>query len=326
MRVLFIASMLVLALAFGGQAPAGTVDPAADVAKAVRAALAQAPTAFAAARGKQTSHSSDEIRYAIIGALKPACPDCKLTDEFADEDAHERWVASFDYTLPKGWSASRSAEFIATVIGPIVRDYSLQTGTDDDGLTYFDWKRGRTFVYAYSWTEKQQSTLRVRVGQYTTKDAHVAKYSTPLTDAQKTMLDTEIKEFLSVGLANAGENFVTIRGKGWGSDVYDATMNFSMLNGCAIDGWKKSTVSSAKWILDCDTDAFIDDKATLEPALAHTIWYALPSAFRQSSDSDRGTNDYRWDDSTNTLSVMLNSSTYGKRTHYTISIYHFIDP
>ncbi|HET9031176.1 MAG TPA: hypothetical protein VFN49_13470 [Candidatus Aquilonibacter sp.] len=324
MRMLIFALAAVLACSLRLDAATPAADPASDVSRMIRAALVQAPSAFAASRGKRLSVAGDEDEYAVAGSLRAACPPCKLADEYADEDSHERWVASFNYSLPKGWSQARAAEFIATAIGPIVRNYSLRTGADDDGRTYFDWKHGRTFVYAYSWSTKTGPILRVRIGQYLPKDIHVVKYSTPLTDAQKTQLDTDIKNLLAVSLSNAQQNFVTLRGKAYGSDVFDATVHFSMLGSCRVDGWAKTASISPKWILSCDTDAFVDGKNVLEPAIAHTIWMALPGSFREASAADRGSDDYRWDDASGAVSVMLNSQSYGKRTNYTISIYHFL--
>lgn len=321
MRYAFLALFAVFACVGAGPLSA---SPTQELVAIVRDGLTEAPSHFAASLGKPYASFTDERRYHTLGALGKLCAQCRITDEYADTGTDERWVLTYTFTAPKSWSNARVAEYVETTLGPMVRDFTLKTG-DDEGATYFDWKRGKTFLYVRTYGKSNDHLVEVRIGRYTATNVHRAKFSTPLTDAQKAHLTDDIKNFLSVGLANAPQNFVTLRGKSYGSHVFDATMSFDdLFTACGIEGYLDDLSSGKKWVMECDTPYLADDKATLEPFIADTIWNALPGSFAKASDSARGWYDYRWDWAESEISVMLTSEKDGSKTEYEVRIYHFI--
>ena len=291
--------------------------------------LALAPANFAGARGKETRSTTEERRYLVAGSLAKDCARCEVIDEYAiGSNLHERWVYEFDYYGEAGWTQGRLVEFAERAIGPLVRSYDLKTGSTDAEETYLDWKSKNTFVYVETFEGKSGAGVTIRIGHYLNKDVHVVRYSSELTAGEKARLADDLKNVLSLGLANAPTNFETMRGAKREGNAYTANVTFDdMMEGCTIAYNKPSSSSKndANWDLICYTTGFGGDAKALEEFVRSTMWYALPNSFHSSADGDKGDADYRWEDGTAQVTVSLTQESYDDyRVQYEIDIRHWL--
>jgi hypothetical protein len=295
-----------------------------NLAQVAHTALALAPTSFASAIGPAGDKHDWAQVYGVRGHLKAVCPGCLILDEFAEVDKSEAWVARFDYHYPKTWTEEQAAHFVETTIGPLVRGYTFEADSDSRS-----WRRGNTFIVVTGETsESGERTLLVRIGQFSNHNVHFAKYAKPLTDAQKNQLKVDFKNILSLALPIATQNFATLRGKkliegGSLGEHYSVALSFTILSTCQLEHDSASgAITHARWVLACETPAFVDDKASLAAFMRNAIGDALPNSFTQTPSSDSSVVG-RWYDDSGLVSVSLSSRALGARTIYHVAIYHF---
>ena len=295
----------------------------------VQRGLALVPRNFAGGYGPATRSSDEARHYRVAGSLATHCATCEVIDEYAiGTNVRERWVYEFDYYGHKGWKRGRMIEFVESALGPLMRSFDLQTGSTDDGETYLDWRSNDTFVYVETFSGKDATGVEVRIGHYLKKNAHVVKFSSPLSSDEKTQLKNDVKNVLALGLANAPTDFTTLRGKSYASESFAANVSFGeTVGGCTISETPPTSGANGAgyWELTCQTAALGGDQKELLELLRSTIWDALPGSYKTSADADKGAADYRWEDGTAQITVSLAQRTYDDyRDDYEISIRHWL--
>ena len=317
---------------FGAAPPRAQVDTPAQLSGIVQAALSQAPANFAAWRAGVKTADSDSVSYKPSAVLARLCPVCSVSDEFATADADERYAVTFDWLVAKSWSRAQTIAFIQQRIGELLPKFSAQQGTNDDGESWFDWTKGspKEFVYVVTFSGSTGNGFDVRVGHYVATNLHYTKYAR-LSAAQRTDLTNAVRNFVQLGVQNASNDFASLRGHATDKDnnYFDANVSFGeFMTHCVVDGIfanESTSDGTSKWILECDTPSLGGSKSDIEAVIQSAIVDALPGGFTATTDPKYlGLSDYRWDRSSDSISVEVSSNDNHDGTlDYNIYIYHF---
>jgi hypothetical protein len=152
-----------------------------------------------------------------------------------------------------------------------------------------------------------------------------------LSPTQRDDLAKAIRNFVQVGVADASDNFTSMRGTVSGTDnaYFDANISFGeFLTGCNIDGIPSDAKNSitGKWVLECDTPSLGGAKSDVEEIIRSAAYAALPGGFTPTTDPTYLLlSDYRWDRSSDSVAVEVSSNDNGDGTlGYTVEVYHFL--
>lgn len=319
-------------LLIGAAPPHAQVDTPAQLSGIVQAALSQAPANFAAWRAGVKSADSDGVSYKPSTVLLRLCPVCGVADEFASADSDERYTVTFNWLVAKSWSRAQTIAFIQQRIGELLPKFSAQQGTNDDGESWFDWSTAtpKEFVYVVTFSDSTGNGFEVRVGHYVPTNLHYTKYAR-LSAAQRANLAKAIRNFVQLGVQNGADNFTSLRGPATDKDnnYFDANVSFGeFMTHCVVDGIfadENASGGTSKWILECDTPSLGGAKIDVEAVIQSAIIDALPGGFTATTDPKYlGLSDYRWDRSSDSISVEMSSNDNHDGTlDYNIYIYHF---
>jgi hypothetical protein len=323
----FVALMVI-----GAAPPYAHVDTPAQLSSIVRAALSQAPANFAVWRAGVKTADSDGVSYKPSNVLARLCPVCGVADEFASADTDERYTVEFNWLVAKSWSRAQTIAFIQQRIGELLSKFSAQQGTNDDGDSWFDWTKGspKEFVYVVTFSGSTGNGFEVRVGRYLGTNLHYTKYAR-LSAVERGDLAKAIRNFVQLGVQNGSDDFASLRGPATDKDnnYFDANVSFGeFMTHCVVDGVfadESASGGTSKWILECDTPSLGGSKSDIEAVIQSAIVDALPGGFTATTDPKYlGLSDYRWDRSSDSISVEVSSTDNHDGTlDYNIYIYHF---
>jgi hypothetical protein len=319
-------------LASGAAAPSATAGASTPLPAMIKASLLQAPTDYAAWRGTVTKSDPTTVTFKPTEAMSKACPECIVDDEFALAQANERYVVQFNWLLPKAWSRAQILAFIQLNVGASLPSFTLAQGTDTDGENWFSWTKTTPdeFVYVETGSTKANNGFVVRVGHFVQKNVHYVPFAL-LTPSDRDDLAKAVTNFVQLGVQDAGDNFTSLRGPSTDKDnnYFPVSVSFGKyLSGCDVNGIfadESASGGTSKWVLECDTPALGGAKSDIEEIIRSTIEAALPGGFTVTTDPKYlMTDDYRWDRSSDALSVDLSSDDKGDGTvDYHIEVYHF---
>jgi hypothetical protein len=136
---------------------------------------------------------------------------------------------------------------------------------------------------------------------------------------------------VQLGIQNGSDNFTSLRGRATDKDnnYFDTNVSFGeFLTSCTVDGIFASLSASggtSKWILECDTPSLGGSKSDVEEVIRSAIAGALPDGFTTTTDPKYlGTSDYRWDRSSDSISVDITAHDNSDGTFgYNLEIYHY---
>jgi len=326
--VVFGAALLVLAAA----PPAHTGAADAQLDAIVRSALSQAPANFAAWRTGVMTTEPDGVSFKPNASMKQICSFCGVYDEYAGAEVDERYAIQFYWNVPKSWSRAQTLAYIQLHVGELVPSFKLAQGTDNDGESWFDWKKGTPtkFVYVETFSGKTQNGFEVRVGHYLPKNVHYLPYAR-LSAAQRADLANEVRNFVQLGVQNGSDNFTSLRGKATDKDnnYFDSNVSFGgIMKGCDVDGIfanESASGGTSKWFFECETPSLGGSKSDIEAIIRSAVVEALPDGFAATTDPKYlGTYDYRWDRSADSIAVEISSDDNDDGTiDYRVEIVHF---
>jgi hypothetical protein len=318
-------------LAAGAAPPQTPAQVAAQLTSIVAAALPQAPLNFAAWRAGHGAANTSGVNFKPTAALTRLCGDCYVADEYATADTDEKYALTFDWIVPKSWSRAKTIAYIQQTVGESLSSgYTATQGTHTDGEAWFDWWKSsnKSFVYVETMSGKTQNGFEVRVGHYLKSNLHYVPYA-KLSASQRTDLGNAVRNLVQLGVQNGADNFTSLRGKMVDKDFYDTNMSFGeYLSNCDVSGifFASASEGTSKWVLSCSTPSLGGAKSDVEEVIRAAAAQALPEGFTSTTDPKYlFLNDYRWDRSTDVLSVDVMSSDNNDGTlEYTVSIYHYL--
>ncbi|HEY5340128.1 MAG TPA: hypothetical protein VIK27_03805, partial [Candidatus Aquilonibacter sp.] len=293
-------------------------------------ALAQGSANFASLHGGVSSTDDSDIYYKLAPAFKKICPGCTIADEFASANAGERYTVSGNWPVPLTWTLAQKDAYISKYLAPLVSGYKLSHGKNDDGEHWFDWLSAtHMFVYVETYHSKTTNGFSIRVGHYIPTSVHFEKWVKLSTD-QRDGLSKAVASFVQLGVQNGADNFTALRGKATGKDnnYFDPSVSFGdILNSCDIDGiFATSDETHPRWFFECETRDLGAPKSEMLELIRQAVAGALPYGFTVTTDPQYlGTNDYRWDRSSDSVAVWI--WTYDNddgTTDYHIQIAHFL--
>ena len=320
---LLLAIALVASVGFATRADAKE-DPASFVGRM----LAAAPSNFQTLRLGVRQHASSGDVYATSAALHQVCPYCLIADDYADASYDERWELSFSWSVPKNWSDAQTIAYVKKTFSPLVPGYQF-TSESNSNLTYVTWfnKTSKTFLYVETYDLTNAPGFRVRVGHYLPKNLHVVLFSRGLTAADKQLLTTAVRSFVQLSLNDADSNFTSLRGQASPGDFFEVNHSFGKaLKLCDISGMALTDPSATpKWIMECQTPEVGGGQADVKELLRAAVVAELPAGFTATTDPKYlGTSAYRWDRSSDLVSVNIDAYTHGASTSYHIQVFHFL--
>jgi len=315
---------------------AATTHPAVETSVlngAVTGSIAEAPKYFHDWLNGVKASDVYGVAYKPTSLMQRICPTCVVEDEFATADTGERYAVTFYWNVPLAWTRAKTLVFIQQTIGEKLPSYTMTQGTDDNSENWFDWTKGSPvqFVYVKTFTESKTKGFEVRIGHYLAKNLHYTPYAI-LSSQQRTGLTDAVKNFVQLAVQNADDNFTSLRGKPTDKDdnYFDTNVSFGeFMTSCDVDG-VFSTLSGSdttpKWILECETPSLGGDKSDVEEIIRAAAANAVPGDFTVTTDPKYTSMlDYRWDRSSDSVSVEISSYDNGDGTFtYHVEIYHFL--
>jgi hypothetical protein len=308
----------------------------------VRQALAAAPNNFAGLRAGVLATSGSEIDYKPSPSFAKLCPACAtpgVVDLFATAANDERWAARFRWNVDPSITKSRLPAYVRATFAPLVPGSSFSQGIDkDDGSLWFDWGTGKKqFLYvATSVDAKGRSSLLVGIGHYLSQNVHVVRFSRGLTSADHDALVNAIRNYVTIAVANADSDFLSLRGaastdklKSETDDFFSANVTFGdLLETCDIDSIlypASDTGDTSHWVFSCTTKTIGGPKSDVASVVHDAVVAALPSGFSQTTDP-RFLNslDYRWDRSSDRAMISIGSSDDDDGTTFYLNVHHYI--
>jgi hypothetical protein len=319
-----------LARAAGASVP----NTAAQLHKIVMALLAGTPTYFRSLRSGVKTTGAEEIDFKNAAAFSKICPGCTIADEYATANTDERFAVTGNWPMPLSATLAQKAAFVAKNFAALVKGYAYTHGKNSDGELWFDWTKGTptTFLYLETYHSKSNSGIEVRVGHYLAVSANFVKWAR-LTADQKTDLTSGVEQLVTAGTLAGANNFSTLRGAATdkNNNYFKVNQTFgTVLTECDVDGIFADEASSGgtgKWILECQTPDLGGTKAANLELIRSAVVTALPGGFTPTTDPKYlGTDDYRWDRSSDSVSVNIWSDDNGDGTIlYHVQIFHYLN-
>ena len=253
------------------------------------------------------------------------CGGCKIYDQYARGAYKENWYLQDGWNST--WTVPKTENYVKTQLAPLLAGFSLHR-TVSYGYPTLVWS-GPHKVWVYADLYSKGFTLRV--GHDLTKAVHVLR---PPSKAQLADLHSASANIIRLAVPAAGDNFSTLRTSAakkniFGSNDYGVTASFgSMFRPCTIShvangfGYKDF---QPKWSMNCHTITMAGTKADLEETVRSAVYDALPSSFTAVTDASAlFLDDYRWDDSNNSLSVSVSSYEDKGTVSFEVWITHFL--
>jgi hypothetical protein len=337
MRATRLLAALLLTTALVAASPAPKATPTAPHALQKRVAflVAQAPTNFAAIRGRKNKNGDDYSydMYDSTPAFAAQCRPCHIEDDYADGQSTETWAVRWRWLYDKTDSDEHVVNDVLAELTPVLKGFKL-TRSVRDNQTVLDWEKPNgVWVYVKTFDRSDNDDIpgfSIGVGHDLAKPVHTVK-PTVITQAERDDLTTGVTSFVKLGTAASTDNFTTLRGKedtknskAGDAEFYDCSIAFTGMSDCEISGLLN--YDRAKWVFEAKTVPLGGPPDASKELVRSIVAAALPYGFTATTDPKYLlTEDYRWDNSSTSTAVDISTGVTSRgRVYYDVEIFHFL--